>query len=117
MLKMIAYCGLNCTVCPAFIATSEDDEEKRRKVASEWNSEQYPLKQADINCDGCLPDNKRLIKFCFVCTIRSCCREKELENCAFCDDYICEKLEKFYKMMQSDKAKATLDEIRESNFE
>jgi len=110
MQKMIAFCGLDCAVCPAFISTLENDDEKRKKVASEWNSEQYPLKPDDINCDGCLPTNKRLMVFCHDCTIRSCCIERKLENCAYCDDYVCEKLEKIWKMVDS--AKDTLDEIR-----
>ena len=110
MQKMIAFCGLDCAVCPAFISTLENDDEKRKKVASEWNSEQYPLKPDDINCDGCLPTKKRLMVFCHDCTIRSCCIERKLENCAYCDDYVCEKLEKIWKMVDS--AKDTLDEIR-----
>ena len=107
---MIAYCGINCAVCPAFITTLENDDAKRKKVASEWNSEQYPLKPDDINCDGCIPPNKSLMVFCHDCTIRSCAIERDLENCAYCDDYPCKKLEKIWKMIDS--AKETLDEIR-----
>jgi len=33
MNKMIAFCGLNCTECPAFIATRKDDDEERKKVS------------------------------------------------------------------------------------
>lgn len=115
MPKMIAYCGLNCIVCPAFIATKENNDEKRKQLASEWNSEQYPIKPEDIHCDGCLPQDGRLMVFCHDCTIRSCCRERELENCAFCDDYVCEKLEKIWKMVES--AKETLDEIRKNHVD
>jgi len=33
MNKMIAFCGLTCTECPAFIATRKDDDGERKKVA------------------------------------------------------------------------------------
>lgn len=31
MDKMIAFCGLTCTECPAFIATQKDDDMKGEK--------------------------------------------------------------------------------------
>jgi hypothetical protein len=39
-----------------------------------------------------------------------CGTEREVENCAFCSEYACEKLEKFYA--HAPKAKKTLDGIR-----
>ena len=32
MDKMIAYCGIVCTECPAFEATQKNDDAKRKKV-------------------------------------------------------------------------------------
>ena len=32
MEKMIAFCGIECTVCPAFIAYKTDDNELRKKL-------------------------------------------------------------------------------------
>lgn len=32
---LIAYCGLNCEECKAYIATVNDDDELREKVAIE----------------------------------------------------------------------------------
>jgi hypothetical protein len=32
MDKMIAFCGLTCTECPAFIATQKNDDKEREKV-------------------------------------------------------------------------------------
>jgi Protein of unknown function (DUF3795) len=31
MEEMIAFCGLNCAECPAFLATQENDDEKENK--------------------------------------------------------------------------------------
>ncbi|MGB9718029.1 MAG: DUF3795 domain-containing protein [Thermoproteota archaeon] len=33
MSKLIAYCGLICSECPAFIATQRDDDAERKRVA------------------------------------------------------------------------------------
>ena len=32
MEDLIAYCGLNCKTCEAYIATINDDDEMRKKV-------------------------------------------------------------------------------------
>ena len=33
---MIGYCGLDCAQCEAFIATQNNDDALRAKVAAEW---------------------------------------------------------------------------------
>ena len=111
MDKMVAFCGIVCTECPAFIATQKDDDNERTKVAELWSQEfKAETKSEDINCDGCLSENGRLFNHCTVCEIRKCGREKNVENCAYCDDYACEKLGKFLEIASG--AKTTLDELR-----
>ena len=36
MDKIVAYCGLVCTGCPAYVATQADDRAALEKVAAEW---------------------------------------------------------------------------------
>lgn len=90
---MIAFCGLTCSKCPVYLATREDSDEKRIAVAASW-SEQYKtgIKPEDINCDGCLSRSGRLFSHCHVCKIRKCGQEKKIENCAYCDEYPCQKV-------------------------
>jgi hypothetical protein len=114
MQEMIAYCGLVCTGCPAFIATQKDDNAERQKVIEKWSSEEYPMTIEDINCDGCLAVDKRLIKFCHECEVRVCGSEKKVENCAHCDDFACDKLEKLWGIISSKEAKGRLEEIRKT---
>ena len=114
MEKMIAFCGLVCTECPAFIATQKDDDEARKKVAESWSSEQYPLKAEDINCNGCLTTEGRLIKFCEHCEVRFCGFDKSVKNCAHCDEFPCKALQKIWAITESPDAKARLEEIRKS---
>ncbi len=112
MEKMIAFCGLICSDCPAFIATQKNDDEQRRKVAELWSMEEHPLKAKDINCDGCLTAKGRLIWFSKACDVRRCGFEKNVKNCAYCSEYPCVKLDKPHS--QAPEAKATLDEIRKN---
>jgi hypothetical protein len=113
MDKIIAFCGLTCTECLAFIATQKDDDKEREKVAKVWSKEfNSEIKPEDINCDGCLVESDRLFSHCKVCEIRKCGQEKEVKNCAYCDDYTCEKLTKFFDM--APEAKTALAEIRKN---
>ena len=111
MEKMIGFCGIVCTECPGFLATQKDDDEERRKVAELW-SKQYnaDIKPEDVNCDGCLSESGRLIGHCKVCEVRKCGQDKSLKNCAYCDEYACEKLNKFFEMAPD--AKTNLEAIR-----
>ena len=113
MGKMIAFCGLVCTECPAFIATQEDDREGLKRVAAQW-SQQFNTSIApeDCICDGCLAFEGRLSSYCHVCEIRACGIKRDVQNCAYCDDYPCQELEKFFAFAPD--AKATLEGIRQS---
>jgi len=110
--KMVAFCGIECTDCRAFIATERNDRKLKGKVARAWSTEKETLRPEDINCDGCLATGQRLFKFCGVCQVRRCGHEKGVENCAYCVEFPCEKLTGFWKSFRLTKPKATLEEIR-----
>ena len=46
------------------------------------------------DCDGCKTESGRLFSGCSKCQVRKCARERGVENCAHCDEYPCEELEK-----------------------
>jgi hypothetical protein len=111
MNEMIAYCGLACHDCEAFIATMNQDNEKRRIVAEKWSKEfNTNLKAEDIHCTGCISQSNNLFNHCQVCAIRKCGIEKGVLNCAYCDDFPCQKLNDFFIMVPG--AKVKLSEIR-----
>jgi hypothetical protein len=111
MSKIIAYCGIICTECPAFIATKNNDDVKRKETAELWSKQfGHEMKPEDINCEGCTPDSGKKVGYCTVCEIRNCGREKKVVNCAYCSDYTCDKLDKFFQMAPM--IKANLEEIR-----
>lgn len=111
MDKIIVYCGLDCAKCPAYIATQEEDEEEIKRIAKEWSGESMSFKLEDIYCDGCNMEG-RIFSWCNECDIRNCCMEKQYENCAYCEEYICDNLKKCFE--RSPSAKQNLEEIREN---
>jgi len=110
MEEMVAYCGIVCTECPAYIATQNDDAEELKRVSEMWSNEEWQLKPEAIICDGCLPGHTRYALFCPDCETRSCAIARAVANCAHCDGYACEKLARTFEMVPE--AKAKLDEIR-----
>ena len=111
MSSMIAFCGIDCGECKALIATRKNDREMKKAIANEWSKEfGHKIEPKDINCVGCLVKDGPHINYCGVCEIRKCGRERGVVNCAYCGDYACEKLEKFFQMAPM--FRATLDEIR-----
>jgi len=71
MDKMVAFCGITCTDCKAFIATKENDEAKKRAVAEEWK-----IQPEEVNCEGCLDQNGGHISYWGTCDIGTCGTEK-----------------------------------------
>ncbi|MCJ7508006.1 MAG: DUF3795 domain-containing protein [candidate division Zixibacteria bacterium] len=113
MEKLISFCGINCSACPAYIATQKDDDNERKKVAETWSKQyEHEFKPEDINCDGCVVVEGRHISYCNECEIRKCGMEKKVENCAWCNDYVCEKLSKFIE--KAPELKKNLEEIRKN---
>ena len=94
MKKTIAYCGLNCEKCDAYIATMNDDDELRKKTAKLWSKlNQTEILPEMINCEGCRFDGMKT-PFCdSICQIRQCALSKSVETCADCEKIkCCEKL-------------------------
>ena len=113
MKTMIAYCGLNCHECVAFLATRENDDNQRSEVARLWSRQfQMRLQPDDINCDGCLSRTGRSVPHCKSCEIRACALKNNMINCAHCEQYLCETLNQFIKTMPE--ARQRLDEIRKT---
>ena len=113
MDEIIAYCGLNCTECPAYVATQSGDPAAVEKVAAQWREafNMPDLTAESVICDGCLAQaSGRLSGYCATCAVRACAVERAVINCAHCADYACEKLTGFW--VHAPEAKATLEQIR-----
>lgn len=111
MDKMIVYCGINCMECPAYVATQRDNREEIEKIAKNWSNEERSFTPEEIYCDGCNAD-RRIFSWCKECDIRECCRTRGFINCAYCDDYICDKLKVIFE--KTPPARINLEKIRKS---
>jgi hypothetical protein len=114
MAKMIAYCGIVCSGCEAYVATQANDQAALLRVRDRWRKEyNVPhMTVEDVTCDGCLVDGLKC-SHCSECDIRACGRSRGVINCAHCADYAtCAKLERFFGFVPD--AKAVLDEVRAS---
>ena len=116
MSELLSYCGLVCPTCPIYLATREsnkDEQIKKRIEIAKACREQYGMNYdlSDItDCDGCCAESGRLFSGCNDCTIRKCAKQKAVENCAYCSEYICGILESFF--VHDSAAKIRLGEIR-----
>lgn len=111
--KKIAYCGLDCAVCPAFRAAERRTHAERQMIADQWSKEYHmAVKAEDIDCQGCTERSGPHVGYCAVCAIRACGHQKgeAVTTCAACPDYGCAKLENFIKNIPA--ARANLEEMR-----
>lgn len=94
MNDFIAYCGLDCEACEARLATVNNDNEARARVAKKWSElNGVEISPEMINCTGCrIADVKT--PYCeSLCPIRQCAMSKEIEICGKCSEMqSCEKV-------------------------
>ena len=85
MNKMIAYCGLDCEKCDAYIATKNNDQALREKTAKLWSElNKAPILPEHINCEGCRMDGKKTVYCDSLCAIRQCALKKDVTTCGDC---------------------------------
>ena len=87
MKRLIAYCGLDCERCEARIATVNDDDALRRKVAEEWSElNGVDITPEMINCMGCRADGVKTPYSDSMCQIRKCGLSRGYETCGDCSE-------------------------------
>lgn len=94
MKNFIAYCGLDCETCGARVATINDDNELRRKVAKSWSElNGVEITPEMITCSGCRIDGVKTPYCESLCPIRPCAISKEYETCGSCGEMAtCDKV-------------------------
>lgn len=87
MRPNIAYCGLDCEQCDAYIATLHDDQALREKTARLWAELNHaPILPEHINCQGCRADGVKTV-FCEqLCAVRRCARQRGVVTCGDCPE-------------------------------
>lgn len=108
---MIAYCGLNCEQCEAFIATKANDDVLRTQVAEKWaRLYSAQIKPEHINCTGCKGAGVKTLYCQQLCGVRRCATTRAVSTCADCDDYPCDALNEMFRA--APQAKVTLEALR-----
>ena len=81
MRDMIAYCGLDCEKCDAYLATINDDQALREKTAKLWTElNNTPILPEHIHCQGCRANGVKTVYCESLCTIRQCAVKKRRGN-------------------------------------
>ena len=87
MKDLIAYCGIDCEKCEARIATINNDDLLREKVAKLWSKlNGIEMTKEMLNCEGCRVGGVKT-PFCdSLCEIRKCAMNKKYNTCGDCDN-------------------------------
>lgn len=86
MKENIAYCGLDCDKCDAYIATVKNDDALREKTAKYWSKlNGVTILPEQINCEGCRRQGVKTVYCDSLCPIRRCATEKGVVTCGNCD--------------------------------
>ena len=87
MKKMIAYCGLDCEKCDAYLATIHNDQALRVKTAKKWTElNNVTILPEQINCEGCRVDGVKTVFCNSLCGIRQCALKRGVETCGDCNE-------------------------------
>ena len=111
MKDLIAYCGLDCEKCEARIATINNDDLLRKKVAKLWSKlNGIEITKEMINCEGCRVNGVKT-PFCdSLCEIRKCAMNNKYNTCGDCDNLDnCNKIKMI--MEHNDEAYNNLKEL------
>ncbi len=112
----IAYCGVNCSTCPAYVATQKDQEIVRIKIAELWSDKENKYDACEITCKGCHEPWGKKFRHCAECQVRACARKKLYATCAECSEYPCSKLNDLLQTLDEKIARINLDELRRNNL-
>jgi hypothetical protein len=112
-MNLIGACGDDCSICPRYVATINNDQNDLERVKDLWVS--LGLRKPDIDaealkCLGCHSENT-----CAYQDVRDCAFGKKLENCGMCSKYPCKKVNAVFakteKAFRSFKSIGTQKEI------
>lgn len=90
----IAYCGLDCEKCDAYLATKNNDQALRERTARLWAElNNAPILPEHINCEGCRADGVKTVYCESHCAVRRCAVGKGVATCGDCSEVkTCEKI-------------------------
>jgi hypothetical protein len=114
MEPILTRCGYRCDLCLAYRPNVEQNPANQQKLSDGWFKYfGFRLPPEQIICDGCMAEDPKLIDQ--ACPVRPCVIARGLENCAQCDQYVCEKLTERL-VLREEVAKRVGGEIPEDDY-
>lgn len=105
--ELIGACGIYCPGCSIYIAWKNDNAELKRKIAENISKKVgKKINPQDIKCTGCRGPIET--HWSENCEIMLCATAKNVDMCSLCDEFICDKLKKFYERGYEDARKNCL---------
>ncbi|HDM10047.1 MAG: DUF3795 domain-containing protein [Deltaproteobacteria bacterium] len=100
--ELMGPCGLYCGVCAILIADRDNNDKFKERLVNLYRggipgkgtlpgSESLTIE--DIKCSGCMSDN--IFKYCKICEIKRCTKQRGYVTCHQCDEWPCEYIENF----------------------
>ena len=91
MEPILTRCGYRCDLCLAYRPNVAATPSNQQKLSEGWHQYfGFQISPNHVICDGCMSENPQLIDQ--ACPVRPCVIEKGWANCAYCEQYVCEKL-------------------------
>lgn len=91
MNPTLSLCGFRCDLCLAYKPNIEAHPENRQVLSDGWHTYfGFRLPPEKIYCEGCSAESAETLDR--NCPVRPCVITRGLDNCAKCEDYICETL-------------------------
>ena len=105
--KHISYCGYDCSMCPVYIATKNQDYDSLRKILFISNDKEISLDT--YGCFGCCDERSNNI-MCTNCYIKTCAKKNKIDSCGKCNEFPCQYLKNNISL----KTMETLDNINKN---
>jgi hypothetical protein len=111
--EVVGVCGMLCSGCDMFAATQVGDVARIEALAREASAKYGIAIAADsMWCTGCRTHDGHKSWQTGECEIRACAIDRDLETCADCTHYTCEKLDAFLAGTADPGARERLEAMR-----
>ncbi len=92
MSEILSRCGYRCDLCLAYQPNIQAHPENAQLISDGWfKFFGFRVPPEKIKCPGCLSDADETLDI--GCPVRPCVVARGLVNCAYCEAYVCEKLQ------------------------
>jgi hypothetical protein len=99
--ERIAFCGLDCAKCDAFVAARDNDDALRARIAERWSGlTGRAFSPLDVDCGSCSSSGPHP-PYLHECPIRACAGERRFATCAACEHCPCADLEAVHRRSPS----------------